>query len=282
MAYARARAMGTSTRPRTLAVVAPSRRALVCSAFAACSALLAIGCDDKDKTAPKPATSASATATASTASTPTTPAAPSKPQFAIDDSAVFVAGERFETGPADLRGRVIAAIGDKPVAGETVILNAARDTKLPKMTALFSALIAKKVKGVEVHTPRRDKTTAEVTFVTNTKPADCSAVGYIAKEGFISVWPASGAGAADRFARGMAGPDITRGSEGMRKRLTGCDSPVFFLSADDSIAWGLLFDLELASTGNEDAGTPLGKPRSPSLLTKTAVAGHKIDVETVD
>lgn len=275
MAYARARAMGISTSP-----LFP-----VGSAFLASSLLFAIGCDDKDKTPPKPATSASATPTASAtpASTgATTGAAPSKPQFAIDDSAVFVAGERFETGPADLRGRVIAAIGDKPVAGETVILNAARDTKLPKMTAIFSALIAKKVKGVEVHTPRRDKSAAEVTFLTNAKPADCSAVGYIAKEGFISVWPASGAGAADRFARGMAGPDITRGSEGMRKRLTGCESPVFFLSADDSIAWGLLFDLELASTGNEDGGAALAKPRSPSLLTKPAVAGHKIDVETVD
>ncbi|MBS2012371.1 MAG: hypothetical protein JST00_05770 [Deltaproteobacteria bacterium] len=239
------------------------------------------GCDDKEKTPPKPSSSASSAAsTAAPAPTPTAPAAPSKPQFAIDDTAVFVAGERFETAPADLRGRLVAAIGDKPVAGETVVLNAARETKLPKVVALFSALVAKKVKGVEVHTARRDKSMAEVTFVTNMKPADCSAVGSIAKEGFISVWPANGAGAADRFARGMAGPDITRGSEGLRKRLTSCDSPVFFLTADESITWGLLFDLELAATGNEDGGAALAKPRSPSLLTKPAVAGHKIEVET--
>jgi hypothetical protein len=270
MAYARARAMGS------LHVRTTSFSLIFCVLSGAAA------CDDKDKAASKPGPSATATATTSAAPTASTPAAPAKPQFAIDDSAVFVAGKRFETAPADLRTRLIAAIGDEKVAGETVVLNAARETKLPKMTALFSALIAKKVKGVEVHTQRRDRSTAEVTFVTNVKPADCSAVGYIAKEGFISVWPANGAGAADRFARGMAGPDITRGSEGMRKRLTSCDAPVFFLSADDSITWGLLFDLELASTGNEDGGTPLGKPRSPTLLTKTAVAGHKIEVETTD
>ncbi len=229
----------------------------------------------------KGSTSASATASATAAPTASTPAAPTKPQLAIDDTSAFVAGDRIDLTKPDPRGRLMGALGDKPIAGETVVLNAARETKLPRMTTLFSVLVAKKVRGVEVHTARRDKSTAEVTFVTNMKPADCSPVGYIAKDNAISVWPASGA-TAERFSHGMAGPDITRGSEGLRKRLVACDAPVWFLSADENITWGVLFDLELAATGNEDGGTPLGRPRSPALLVKTAVPGRKIEVETSD
>lgn len=241
----------------------------------------ATGCD---KDSPKGDATAKSAATASAAPTstaPAAPAAPTKPQLAVDDTAAFVGGERIELAGPDLKGRIVGALADKPVAGEVVVLNAARDTKLPKITTVFSALVAKKVKGVEVHTPRRDRTQAEVVFTTSMKPADCSAVGYIAKDGAISVWPASGA-TAERFSRGMAGPDITRGSEGLKKRLLACDAPVWFLSADESVTWGLLFDLELAATGNEDGGAPLAKPRSVSLLTKTAVPGRKVEVETVD
>lgn len=260
------------------------------ASLAALSALVTLtstGCDGKE--APKGEAAAkdspsSAAATSAAAPTPTTPAVPpgpTKPQLAVDDTAAFVSGERVDFAAPDAKGRIVAAIGDKPVAGEVVVLNAARDAKLPRVTTVFAALVAKKAKGVEVHTPRRDRTEAVVVFTTSTKPADCSAVGYIAKDGAISVWPASGA-TAERFSRGMAGPDLTRGSEGLKKRLLACDAPVWFLSADESVTWGLLFDLELAATGNEDGGVPLTKPRSVALLTKTAVPGRKVEVETVE
>lgn len=246
------------------------------------SALSALACDkDPPKPEPGSASSATASAAAATTSAPSTPAAPAKVQLAVDDNAVFVAGERLEVAPPDLKGRVTTALGDKPVAGETIVLNAARDTKLPKVSAVVSALVAKKAKGVEIHTPRRDRSGAEVIFVTNMKPADCSAVGYIAKDGAISTWPASGA-TAERFSRGMAGPDLTRGSEGVRKRLLSCDAPVWFVGADESMTWGLAYDLVLAVTGNEDGGTPLAKPRSVSFLTKTPVPGRKIETELVE
>jgi hypothetical protein len=233
---------------------------------------------DKEPAKPNPGTATTASV-ATTPPAPTAPAPPSKPQLAIDDTAVFVAGERMDIAAPDLKGRVVAALAGKPVEGETLVLNAARDTKMPKVTSIFAALIAKKVKGVEVHTPQRDRSAAEILFVTNVKPADCSAVGYIAKDSAITTWPVSGA-VAERFTHGMAGPDLTRGSEGIRKRVLGCESSVFFVSADENVTWGLTFDLARAVLYPDDAGLP--KARSAALLVKTPVSGRKVEVDLVD
>ena len=234
-------------------------------------------CDDK-----KPETTSAAASTSATAAAPSpapTPTAPTKPQLAVDDTAVFVAGQRIEIAKPDLKGRVAAVLSDKPVAGEELVLNAARPTKIPKVAAVFAALIAKKAKSVEVHTPRRDGSDGHVTFGLTVKPSDCSAVGFIAKDNAITVWPVSGA-AADRFNHGMAGPDLTRGSEGLRKKTLACDSPVFFVAADDSITWGLTYDLAEATLSADDAGLP--KPRTAALLVKTPVSGRKADVDFVE
>jgi hypothetical protein len=246
---------------------------------------LGAACDkDPPKNAPSPkaaeSSGASGTPASPAPSSAGEPAKPSKPQLALDDTAVFVAGERVETsslGGPDLKGKITLALAGKPVEGETLVLNAARDTKMPKVTALFSVLIAKKVKAVEVHTPKRDRSGGEIVFVTTQKPADCSAVGFISKESAITAWPASGA-TAERFARGMAGPDLTRGSEGIRKRVLACDAAPWFLGADENVTWGLVFDLALAVAQVDDAGA-IPASKSLTLLTKTPVSGRKIEVE---
>ncbi|MDB4941706.1 MAG: hypothetical protein JWP97_1240 [Labilithrix sp.] len=248
--------------------------------FAAAGALglaLLSGCDDKTTNAP--GSRADAAAPVATAAESVAPAPPTRPQLAVDDTAVFVSGERLDAAAPDLKGRIIAALGDRPVAGETLVLNAARDAKMPKIAAVFAALVAKKAKAVEVHTPLRDKSASEIVFTTSTKPSDCSAVGFIARDSAITAWPASGA-TAERFARGMAGPDITRGSEGVRKRVLACDSPVFFLSSDDAVTWGLTYDLARAVLFPEDAGLP--KARSAAVLVRTPVPGRKVEVDVVD
>jgi len=247
---------------------------------AAIFAVVACGACDKDPAPGSAKTSSAgptATPTPAASTAPAAPARPTKPQLAVDDAAAFVAGDRLDFAAPDVKGRLAGALGDKPVEGETIVVNAARDAKLPKVVAVFAALAAKKAKAVELHTPRRDRSTAEVVFPLDAKAADCAAVGYIAKDGAISVWPASGA-TAERFSRGMAGPDLTRGSEGARKRVLACDAPTWFVSADDSVTWGLAFDLVLAVSGNEDGGAPLGKPRSAALLLETPVPGRKVEV----
>lgn len=229
-----------------------------------------------DKDEPKPTA-----ATASATVTPPPPPAPSpvmtgttpKPQLAVDDTAAFVAGERIDV-TTDAKGRIAGALTGKAVEGETLVLNAARDTKLPKVAAVFAALLSKKAKAVEVHTPLRDRSEADVVFVLDAKAAGCSTVGYIAKDSAIATWPASGA-TAERFTHGMAGPDMTRGSEGIRKRVLACDAPVWFAAADDNVTWGLVFDMVIAVMRPDDAGLP--KARSVALLTKTPVPGRKVE-----
>lgn len=240
--------------------------------------LAASACDDK--TPPPKGSSASGTPAAeTTASAPApaaAPAAPTKPQLAVDDTAAFVAGERLEMAAPDPKGRIAGALTGKPVLGETIVLNAARDAKLPKVLAVFGALVAKKAKAVEIHTPQRDRSAAEVVFVLDARAEGCATVGYIAKDSAIATWPSSGA-TAERFTHGMAGPDLTRGSEAIRKRVLACDSPVWFAAADDSVTWGVVFDLVLAVMRPDDAGLP--KARSVALLTKTPVPGRKVEAE---
>lgn len=240
--------------------------------------LAAAACDDKTPL-PK-GSSASGTPTAeTTASAPApapTPTAPTKPQLAVDDTAAFVAGERLEMAAPDPKGRIAGSLTGKPVEGETIVLNAARDAKLPKILAVFGALLAKKAKAVLVHTPQRDRSAAEVVFVLDAKAEGCATVGYIAKDSAIATWPSSGA-TAERFTHGMAGPDLTRGSEGIRKRVLACDSPIWFAAADDNVTWGVVFDLVLAVMRPDDAGLP--KARGVALLTKTPVPGRKVEAE---
>ena len=241
-------------------------------------ALAPSGCDDK--TPPPKGSSASGTPAAEMAvpapAPAATPTAPTKPQLAVDDTAAFVAGERVEMAAPDPKGRIASSLTGKPVEGETIILNAARDAKLPKVLAVFGALASKKAKAVEVHTPQRDRSAAEVVFVLDAKAEGCATVGYIAKDSAIDTWPSSGA-TAERFTHGMAGPDLTRGSAGIRKRVLACDSPVWFAAADDNVTWGLVFDLVLAVMHPDDAGLP--KARGVALLTKTPVPGRKVEVE---
>jgi len=254
-------------RPLSL-VRAVALAGLLSSASSAC---------DKDETKPTSG-SAYATATATVAApapAPTTPAGPTKPQLAVDDTAAFVAGERIELA-ADAKNRITGALTGKLVEGETLVLNASRDAKLPKIEAVFAALASKKAKAVEVHTPLRDRSSADIVFVLDAKADGCATVGFIAKDSAIATWPSSGA-TAERFTHGMAGPDLTRGSEGIRKRVLACDSPVWFAAADDNVTWGLVFDLVVAVMRPDDAGLP--KARGVALLTKPPVPGRKVESE---
>lgn len=238
-------------------------------------ALVLVACDKEAPKADSNAASAAASSAAAPAPAPA-PTGPTKPQLAVDDTAAFVAGERIDLAAPDPKGRIAGSLTGKLVEGETLVLNAAREAKLPKVAAVLSALHAKKAKAVEIHTPLRDRSAAEMVFVLGTKPEGCSTVGFIAKDSAITTWPASGA-TAERFTHGMAGPDLTRGSEGIRKRLLACESPTWFVGADDTVTWGLVFDLANSVMRPDDAGLP--KPRSVTLLTKTPVPGRKVDAD---
>jgi hypothetical protein len=100
--------------------------------------------------------------------------------------------------------------------------------------------------------------------------SSCAAVGMITKDNAINVWTYGGS-VAQRFSHGFAGPDITLGSAALAKLANACDASTQFVAGDDSIKWGVVFDLALASSQ-----TPGFKPTSTVVLAKTPVPGRKV------
>lgn len=252
----------------------PSPTSLRSASFGLLAVALASACDKpQEPPAGKAATSASA-APAPTAPVPV--AAPTKPQLAIDDTGASVGGDRVDFTAPDAKGRLGVALDGKRVAGEELVLDAARNTKTSKVTTLFAALGAAKVKAVRVRTAKRDGSQAELGFVLGRKLQDCAGVGMIGKDLAIRAWSAAGTGGA-RFSKGMAGPDNTLGSAGIRKIVDKCDATTWGITADESVTWGLLVDLALSVLEGEDAGAP--KAKDIVLLPTTTVAGRKVDAE---
>jgi hypothetical protein len=123
-----------------------------------------------------------------------------------------------------------------------------------------------------VGTEARDGTTQRVPLSFTTSVADCTTVAWIAKDAAIDVWPAGG-GTAKRIIKGLAGPDMTLGTEAMRKQWTGCGASELVVGADDVLTWGLVFDL--ATAGTQAAGVH----PSTAVLVTNPVPGRKLVLE---
>jgi hypothetical protein len=101
----------------------------------------------------------------------------------------------------------------------------------------------------------------------------------IERDSGVAVW-SKGGGGAQRFTRGMAGPDLTSSTEALRKRASACDSPVWFLGTAETVTWGLAFDLATRARGNgaTDGGDAL-RPHETVLLPHPPVAGRAVKEE---
>lgn len=236
-------------------------------------ALLAAACDDRSAADTKSTPDAAAGARTSA---PLLPPAQveSMPTLNIDEGAATLSGMRIDfTG--DAKGKLTAALADNAkVAGSVVPVEAMRNATMARIATALAALKAAKAKGAILRTAMRDPGvlgSLEVRFDVGV-PARCSAVAMIGKDSAISVW-AAGGGGGQRFSRGMAGPDITLGSDGLRRASAACDSPDYFLSADDSVKWGLVFDLAMAARGGE-AGAM--RATQAHVLLAVPVAGRKL------
>lgn len=216
---------------------------------------------------------ASPTATADKAPPP-----PRAPTIGVDDGACTIDGDRIDFASADPRGRIAAALaGKKLVVGERLAIDLVRSVKTPNVGHVVAAAKKAKAAGVALRTPKRDGSVGELLVRFDLPaPAPCSAVGLVAKDGSIAVWPLGG-GTAKRFVRGYAGPDITLGSEALAAAVKGCESSSFFVGADDTVPWGLAFDLQAAIRDPSDAGARV--TAAPVVLTEAPVAGRKVVLE---
>jgi hypothetical protein len=239
--------------------------------------VLSEGCEDASKKASK---------TEGTALPPTpppqesaAPTGPSKPQLAVDNTAAFVSGERIDLNAPDPVGRFATVLGTKKVDGEDLILEAARDTAFPKVALIVAAVAKANAKSLLVHTPKRDRSQGDIQLALRRTPGkgtpECSAVGFISKDNSTTAQTAAGRSGA-RFTKGMAGPDMTRSSEGIRKVASACDSNVWFVSAEPEITWGVVADLVFSVAAPDDGGTPV-KANEVGLLSKPPGGGRKVE-----
>jgi len=240
-------------------------------------AVLGPGCDkEAAKPAGDPGPPAAPTAEASASSRPEpAPEPPRAPTVTLDDHELLIDGVSFVGSASDWKARAVAALVDRRlVAGESVAVSVMRDAKTPKVEALVEALAQAKARAVVVHTPTRDQSVGELVLTLGhpTSP-DCAVVSMIEHDGSVAVWTKSG-GVAQRFTRGMAGPDLSSSTDALRKRASGCDAHVWYLSAAENIQWGLAFDLALRAKGSSDAGSIL-RPKDTTLLTRTATPGRR-------
>ena len=236
-----------------------------------------VGCDDKPAATLDAASSASTTPSA-IASTPPPP--PKPPIITLDDGAFVAAGDKVDMSAADAKGRIVAMLANLNsapgargplVADQTLEVDALRDTTMSRFMVAIDALHDAKAKALTIKTAQRDRTmgTLNVTLE-HGAVSSCAAVAMVTKDNAINVWPYAGA-TAQRFSHGFAGPDITLGSAAYAKLANACDSSYDFVAGDDTIKWGVVFDLAVAA-----AQTAGFKPTSTVVLAKTPVPGIKI------
>jgi hypothetical protein len=229
------------------------------------AAWLAIACDN-GPVAPPPVEAA---ATVAPVSAPA-PEPPRAPDIVVDAAYVSIGTDRIANGEVSLGDKLATSLAGRPmIAGATVTFVAMRSAKPSQVGAVVAALRKAKATGAVVKSEARDGTTQSVPLSFATTVADCATVAWIGKDAAIDVWPAGG-GAARRVTKGLAGPDMTLGTEAMRKQWSACAAPELVAGADEILTWGLVFDLAMSAL--EAASTRI----TTVVLDNAAVPGRKV------
>ncbi|MDP8999406.1 MAG: hypothetical protein M3O46_04775 [Myxococcota bacterium] len=198
------------------------------------------------------------------------PEPPKAPDIIVDVANVSIGSDRVPAGQQGLADKVaVLLVGRPAIAGQVVDFVAMRSAKPSQVAAVVSALRRARATGVNVKTAARDDTTQKLALSFVTGVADCATVAWIAKDAAVDVWPAGG-GTAKRIIKGMAGPDMTLGTEAVHKQAGGCNSPELIVGADERFSWGLVFDLAMMSLHEPGART------TAVVLVSNATPGRKI------
>jgi hypothetical protein len=230
--------------------------------------LLATACDSEpnraggsDSGPPLPAATQQAAAT---------PAPPRTPEIIVDAAYVAVGAERVPTAQQGLRDRVSTLVAGKPgIEGGAVEIVAMRNSKPSQVGAVVAALQRAHAADVAVKTAARDDTTQRLPLSLAANVSACAVVAWIARDASIEVWPAGG-GKAKRIIKGLAGPDVTLGTDAVVSLGERCEAPELIVGADEVMSWGLVFDLATAAL--HAPGIRAGK----ALIVANALPGRKV------
>ena len=219
------------------------------------------------------ASSTSPTPSLSSPASPAAPEPPRPPEIIIDQATIAVGQNRLATGEVGLEDRLAAILKSATmIDGQGVDFVAMRNAK-PSQVALVAAALRKaNASGANVKTEARDGSTVKLPLSFSTKEPACAAVAWITKDGAIDAWPIGGA-PAQRVNKGLAGPDITLGTEAISHLSGACIATDVVVGGDDRFPWGLVFDL--ATTVMQAHGSRLGA----AVLTTNAVPGKSLKLE---
>jgi hypothetical protein len=208
------------------------------------------------------------------AAAPAAPEPPRAPDIIVDRSDVAVGNQHLATGEPALGDKVGALVRGQPaIEGHAPSLVAMRNAVPSQVALVVGALRAAKATAATIKTSARDDSTHALPLSFATSLPDCAVVAWIAKDGVIDVWPAGG-GTARRVARGLAGPDMTLGTDAARAQWSGCTAPAIVVGAEDTMSWGLVFDL-----ATNVLGAP-GSRANAAVLVTSAAPGKKIVLPT--
>jgi hypothetical protein len=235
--------------------------------------VLAGACDESSAgpaaTAP---VSPPATPATSAAAAPTPPPAAEEraPDIIVDPTHVSVGSDRVAGLDPALADKIYVFLNGRPmVEGKVVDLVAMRNAKPSQVAAAVAAIRRAKAAGAAVKTEARDNTTQRLPLSFSTPTDSCTVAAWIAKDAAIDVWPVSG-GRAKKLYKGLAGPDMTLGTDAIRAASEGCNASVLVVGADEAMTWGLVFDLATMALSAP------GARASAAVLVTSAVPGRKL------
>ena len=240
--------------------------------------IAAVGCDSPKKEEAPAAVPSAAPAAVSTATEVKPPPTDKLPNLVVDTPGVNVGGDLHHAQNPEAQKKLREAVGKLPVSGKSVPVVALRTAKTGDVTALLAALFASGAADVVVRTQNRDR--RDTAFpITPAKRAgklpDCTVVAMMLKDRTAASWSIKG-GVALKYPKGMAGPDLSMTYEGVSKQVKACAaSTAFVVSGDESVEWGLTFDLYDKVKTTEPA-LPITTWVVPA---ETPVAGRAVKLE---
>jgi hypothetical protein len=231
--------------------------------------LASAACDSPDKDAPTPVEAAAPA-----------PPAPSvapelrAPDIVVDPSFVAVGNDKVATLAGGLADRVGVFLTGRPmIEGRSVDVVVMRNAKPSEVAAVLSALRKARARAAAIKTEARDGSTQSLPLSFAIPDVPCTTVAWIARDAAIDVWPMSGARPAKKVIKGLAGPDMTLGTDAVRAAGQECTAPTLIVGADEAMTWGLVFDLATAALAAP------GSRASAAVLVTSAVPGRKVSFD---
>lgn len=250
------------------------RTALV--TLAAFGALSLAGCDDPPKKTnpfdPPPKPTVEVPKDAGTAQ----PKGP--PELAIDELGPKVGFTRVLLDKPEGKDKLLKELGDvkQYIDGKEATLSVIRNAKMATVIAFMEALGKVGASKVIVKTETRKEFKPELAFTPQAKaptPEPCALVGMILDDRSSAIWKVAG-GTAMKRAKGLAGPDLSTTADTIERMAKSCPkSNMFFVSAADTVEWGLAYDLAASTKNIEDV-----KLDTLVLLEQTPTAGRKLEL----